>query len=134
MLGIYGFLAGLPAVALAATSPPSGALVVGSDGSYSTIQDAVNALDTSSTSEQIIFIQPGTYSEQVYIQEMSGPLSVYGYTDDEGSYSANQVTITAGHSQVSTTPRGHRARRTPLGCVAARPRTMPRSAADGLPY
>lgn len=82
------------------TTPPSGALVVGVDGSHSTVQDAVDALDTSSTSEQIIFIHPGTYAEQVYIQPLSGPLTVYGYTEDDGSYASNQVEITGSLSQV----------------------------------
>ena len=81
------------------TSAPSGALVVGEDGSYSTIQDAVNALDISTSSEQSIFINSGTYYEQVYVQELSGPLSIYGYTSDTGSYSANEAVISARGSQ-----------------------------------
>ena len=81
------------------TSAPSGALVVGGDGSYSTIQDAVDALDTSSSTEQSIFINPGTYNEQVYVQELSGPLSIYGYTSDTASYSANEAVISASGSQ-----------------------------------
>lgn len=81
------------------TSAPSGALEVGGSGSYSTIQDAVDALDTSTSSEQSIFINPGTYSEQVYIQALSGPLSIYGYTSDVDSYSSNEVVISASGSQ-----------------------------------
>jgi pectinesterase len=81
------------------TTAPSGALVVGGDGSYSTIQDAVDALDTSTSSEQSIFINPGTYNEQVYIQELSGPLSIYGYTSDTTSYSDNEAVISASGSQ-----------------------------------
>lgn len=81
------------------TTAPSGALIVGGNGSYSTIQDAVNALDTSTSSEQSIFINPGTYYEQVYVQELSGPLSIYGYTSDTESYSSNEVTISGSVSQ-----------------------------------
>jgi pectinesterase len=48
-------LAGL-ALATSRTTAPSGALTVGSSGTYSTIQKAVDALDTSTSSEQSIFI------------------------------------------------------------------------------
>ncbi|KAK4507423.1 hypothetical protein PRZ48_001158 [Zasmidium cellare] len=81
------------------TSPPSGALVVGSSGDYSTIQAAVDALSSSSSSEQSIFIEAGTYKEQVYVKKLSGPVTIYGYTEDTTSYSANKVTITYGLSQ-----------------------------------
>ncbi|KAB2569326.1 Pectinesterase [Lasiodiplodia hormozganensis] len=83
---------------LALSSPPSGALTVGSSGKYSTIQDAVDALSTSSSSEQVIFIYEGTYKEQVVIPQLSGALTVYGQSDS-ASYSGNTVTITAGKSQ-----------------------------------
>ena len=46
-------------------------------------------------SEQVIFIQPGTYNEQVYIPQLKGPLTIYGSTKDTTSYASNQVTITA---------------------------------------
>ncbi|KAF9025068.1 carbohydrate esterase family 8 protein [Hymenopellis radicata] len=72
--------------------PPDGALVVPDD--YDTIQDAVDALPDDG-SDQIIFINPGTYNEQVYI-DRDGPLIIYGYTEDTSSYSSNQVTISAG--------------------------------------
>ncbi|KAL1637774.1 hypothetical protein SLS56_000329 [Neofusicoccum ribis] len=85
--------------ALALTSPPSGALTVGSSGTYSTIQDAVDALSTSSSSAQTIFIYQGTYKEQVVIPQLSGKLTIYGYSEDETSYSGNTVTISAGKSQ-----------------------------------
>ncbi|KAL0259332.1 hypothetical protein SLS55_005068 [Diplodia seriata] len=89
----------IAAPALALSSPPSGALTVGSSGDYSTIQDAVDALSTSSSSEQVIFIYSGTYSEQVVIPALSGALTVYGQSDDETSYGSNTVTISAGKSQ-----------------------------------
>ena len=87
------------ALATRRTKAPAGALTVGSGGSYSTIQDAVDALDSSTSSEQSIFINPGTYNEQVYIQALSGPLTIYGYTTHIHHYSYNQVTISASGSQ-----------------------------------
>ncbi|EME40140.1 carbohydrate esterase family 8 protein [Dothistroma septosporum NZE10] len=75
------------------TSAPAGALIVGS-GHYATVQAAVDAL-TSTSTQQSIFIMPGTYEEQVTINRLSVPLTIYGYTADTSSYSSNQVTITA---------------------------------------
>ncbi|KAF2137758.1 carbohydrate esterase family 8 protein [Aplosporella prunicola CBS 121167] len=85
--------------ALAITSPPSGALTVGSNGTYKTIQEAVDALDTSTATEQSIFIYAGTYKEQVTLPKLKGGLKVYGYSKDDTTYAGNKVTITAGHSQ-----------------------------------
>ncbi len=59
-------------LAVSRTDPPDGALVV--PDVYDTIQDAVDALPDDG-SEQIIFINPGTYNEQVYI-DRDGPLIV----------------------------------------------------------
>jgi len=42
-----------------------------------------------------IFIFPGTYTEQVYVTR-TGPLTIYGYTNDTNSYEANEVTLQAG--------------------------------------
>ncbi|KAF1357014.1 carbohydrate esterase family 8 protein [Delphinella strobiligena] len=78
------------------TSPPSGALVVGSGKTYSKIQDAVNALSTSSSTAQSIFIESGTYSEQVTIPSLKSALTVYGYTTDTSAYGSNAVTISSG--------------------------------------
>ncbi|KAF2175141.1 carbohydrate esterase family 8 protein [Zopfia rhizophila CBS 207.26] len=90
------------ALAAGRTSPPAGALVVAkSGGQYSTIQAAVNALSTTSTAAQSIFIQPGTYDEQVYIPQRSAALTIYGYTEDTSTYEKNQVTITHGFSQAN---------------------------------
>ncbi|ROV87574.1 hypothetical protein VMCG_10596 [Cytospora schulzeri] len=86
-------------LATSRTSAPSGCITVGSDGSYSTIQSAVNSLSTSSTTAQCIFIEPGTYSEQVLVSSRKAQLTIYGYTSDTSSYSANQVTITGSLSQ-----------------------------------
>lgn len=97
-LAILSAFLSLTAKTLAAsrTTPPAGALVVGS-GNYATIQAAVNALKSTSQA-QIIFINPGTYNEQVTINKLSGPLTIYGYTQNTASYSSNVVTITSSHS------------------------------------
>ncbi|KAG6889856.1 hypothetical protein C0992_003835 [Termitomyces sp. T32_za158] len=80
------------------TSPPAGAKIVragsSSSGEYSSVSAAVASLPNDSSS-QSIFIYPGTYNEQVYITR-NGPLTIYGYTTNTMSYSANQVTIQAG--------------------------------------
>ncbi|CAN8105999.1 unnamed protein product [Discula destructiva] len=81
-------------LAASRTSAPSGCITAGSGGTYSTIQAAVNSLSTTSTTAQCIFIEPGTYKEQVLVSARSAQLTFYGYTSDTLSYSANQVTIT----------------------------------------
>jgi len=80
-------------LATARTTPPTGALTVGSSGKYSTIQKAVDALSTTSTTAQSIFIYSGTYSEQVTIPSLKSALTVYGYTEDTSSYTDNVVNI-----------------------------------------
>ncbi|KAJ5272529.1 hypothetical protein N7478_007654 [Penicillium angulare] len=74
------------------TSPPSGCLSVGSSGTYSTIGDALDALD-SSASSACIFVYSGTYAEQLKI-DFAGELTLYGETTDSGEYKDNTVTIT----------------------------------------
>ena len=83
----------------ARSSPPSGCLAVGGSGKYSTVQAAVNALSTSSTTAQCIFIYKGTYKEQVLIPALKSALTLYGETTNTASYSSNTVTITQGKSQ-----------------------------------
>ncbi|THU83649.1 pectinesterase [Dendrothele bispora CBS 962.96] len=82
-------------LAASRTSPPSGALVVRAgtttSGEFKTISAAVAALPNDSSS-QTIFIYPGTYTEQVYI-DRSGPLTIFGYTQDTTTYTANQVNL-----------------------------------------
>lgn len=83
-------------------SPPSGSLVVSknpSHGQYQTIQAAVNALSKTSTRSQRIFIEPGTYNEQVVIPALKGPLAVFGSTASTADYTHNTVTITHNLSQ-----------------------------------
>jgi pectinesterase len=70
-------------------------------GQYSSIQAAVDALSTTGTTAQAIFINPGTYTEQVYIPARKAALTIYGYTTDTSSYLSNQVTITYGLSQLN---------------------------------
>jgi pectinesterase len=88
-------------VALAASrkSAPKGALTVGKGQKFETVSNAVTALSNTTTAEQVIFIQPGTYAEQVFIPKLSGPLTVQGYTTDDSKYAKNQVTIVASESQ-----------------------------------
>lgn len=96
--GIFSTLASV-ALATSRTSAPAGALVVSksaSSGQYSTISEAVKALSSTSTSAQSIFIEAGTYSEQVYIPALKSELTVYGYTSDTATYSSNVVSVTAG--------------------------------------
>lgn len=70
-------------LAASRTTAPSGSIVVAkSGGDYSTISDAISALDTSSSETQTIFIEEGTYEEQVYIPELSGKLVIYGQTEE----------------------------------------------------
>ncbi|KAF8989553.1 carbohydrate esterase family 8 protein [Cyathus striatus] len=86
----------LSVLCISRTIPPSDALVVRQSntksGEYSTISKAVSALGTS-TSAKSIFVYPGVYKEQVYVN-YGGPLKIYGYTTDSSSYQNNQVTIT----------------------------------------
>lgn len=46
------------------------------------ISDAVDSLSTTTTSDQTIFIEEGTYDEQVYIPSLSGNLIIYGQTEE----------------------------------------------------
>lgn len=83
--------------ALALTSPPSGCLVVSkspTSGEYGTVQSAVNALSTTKTTSQCIFIYGGTYTEQVLVNSLAGPLTIYGSSENTDSYVDNVVTIT----------------------------------------
>ncbi|KPM40837.1 Pectinesterase [Neonectria ditissima] len=90
------------ALAVGRTTAPSGCLVVSksaSSGQYGTVQAAVNALSTTSTSAQCIFIDQGTYTEQVLVPTRKAQLSIYGYTADISGYAGNKVTITGKKSQ-----------------------------------
>ncbi|KAF2401161.1 pectin lyase-like protein, partial [Trichodelitschia bisporula] len=85
----------LLASVFAGPSPPPGALIVGKDGQYKSVQAAVNA----ATSGKTIFIHAGTYNEQVYIPPGKNGLTLIGSSSSPDSYSGNTVTITHGFSQ-----------------------------------
>jgi len=86
------------ALAASRTTPPSGAIVVRkgttTSGEFATLTAALNSLPNDSSSRSI-FIFPGTYAEQIDITR-SGPLTIYGYTNDTTTYTGNQAIITAG--------------------------------------
>ncbi|KAF2667791.1 pectin lyase-like protein [Microthyrium microscopicum] len=85
----------LASIVLAGSSPPIGALVVGPNAQYKTIQAAVDAAANGKT----IFIEAGTYKEQVFVNETKQGLTLMGATSTPESYSGNRVTITQGRSQ-----------------------------------
>ncbi|KAF5376573.1 hypothetical protein D9757_008268 [Collybiopsis confluens] len=97
-------------------TPPAGAVVVSktpSSGQFSTIQAAVNSLPNDS-SARTIFINAGTYSEQVSITR-PGQLTILGATSNTASQASNQVIIThsaslgtAGSDDLSGTLRVHK--------------------------
>ncbi|KAK6509688.1 hypothetical protein TWF481_004419 [Arthrobotrys musiformis] len=98
------------------TSPPSGSIVVAkSGGQYTDLQSAINSIPTSSTSQYTIFIQPGTYTGQVYIPNtIKAKITIYGYTTNDQDYNQNQVTLVnslgadvAGSNDASGTLRAH---------------------------
>ncbi|KAK4233635.1 carbohydrate esterase [Achaetomium macrosporum] len=100
LLSLAACVAAAPLEARAArTSPPAGCLAVGSSATYKTVQSAVNALNTSSSRAQCIFIYKGTYQEQVTIPALKSALTIYGETTDTSSFSANTVTIQQRKSQ-----------------------------------
>ncbi|KFA63859.1 hypothetical protein S40285_04479 [Stachybotrys chlorohalonatus IBT 40285] len=98
MKSVYTSLGLCASVAYAAsrTTAPAGCVTVSKSGTgnYTTIQSAVDA------DPPCIFIEPGTYHEQVLItQRTAVPFSIYGYTEDDTSFEGNQVTIVNGLSQ-----------------------------------
>ena len=83
-------------LAASRTSAPSGCVTVSQSGSgdFKTVQSAVDS------DPPCIFIEPGTYNEQVLIEQRSAsPFSIYGSTDDDTSFAANTVTLVYGLSQ-----------------------------------
>lgn len=94
------------------TVPPAGAVIVSSggsvNGSFSNITLALASMPTDGSC-QILFIYPGTYSEQVTVSR-SGKTIVMGYTTANvgQTYSGNQVTISYARGlSVSPLPTGH---------------------------
>ncbi|KAJ7077185.1 pectin lyase fold/virulence factor [Mycena epipterygia] len=88
------------ALAASRTTPPSGAIIVRAgtttSGEFATLTAALNSLPNDSSARSI-FIFPGTYTGQNDITR-SGPLTIFGYTTDTTTYTANQVIFTAGVS------------------------------------
>lgn len=87
------------ALAASRTSAPAGCITVGAGQTYKTVQSAVDSLSTTSSAAQCIFIEAGTYNEQVLVAARAAQLTIYGYTEDTTLYSANKVTITNDLSQ-----------------------------------
>ncbi|EUC65300.1 pectinesterase [Rhizoctonia solani AG-3 Rhs1AP] len=76
-----------------ASSPPSGAITVGSGGKYSTLSAALK--DTSRRVFvvcNVYFVYAGTYKEQVAISRAN--VKIYGQTSNALTYSSNQATFT----------------------------------------
>ncbi|KAL2888435.1 pectin lyase-like protein [Ceratocystis lukuohia] len=83
------------------TTPPTGAFIVSKTPientvTYSTIQEALNALPSSSKTTATVFIYPGSYYEQLTLNK-SGTTIFLGYSERPEDYSANTVTITFDH-------------------------------------
>ncbi|RGP70966.1 pectinesterase precursor [Fusarium sporotrichioides] len=87
------------ALAASRTTAPSGCITVKKGGQFGTIQSAVDSLSTTASGTQCIFIDQGTYNEQVLVPARSAQLTMYGYTTDTSGYAGNKVTITARKSQ-----------------------------------
>lgn len=90
------------ALAASRTSAPEGCITVSQSGSgdHSTVQAAVDSLDESATDVQCIFIESGTYEEQVLVSERAASqFNIYGYTEDDTSFAGNTVTIVYNLSQ-----------------------------------
>ncbi|KAL1891654.1 hypothetical protein Cpir12675_004874 [Ceratocystis pirilliformis] len=83
------------------TTPPTGAFIVSKTPientvTYSTIQEALNALPSSSKTTATVFIYPGSYYEQLTLNK-SGTTVFLGYSERPEDYSANTVTINFDH-------------------------------------
>lgn len=92
----------------ARASPERGTVVVDRSarpypGSFSTVQEGVNALNNTTTQPQNLFIFPGTYVEQVFIPRLKSNLTVQGYTCDYRGYEDNTATITFDLALINTT-------------------------------
>ncbi|KAJ7866690.1 carbohydrate esterase family 8 protein [Mycena leptocephala] len=83
------------------TVAPEGAVIVKASGAqtgeFQTIQAAVASLPAD-TSAQVIFVYPGTYTEQVHLTR-TGNLTIMGFTNDIKSYTANCVRLSFNLSQ-----------------------------------
>lgn len=93
--------------------PPEGAVVVSTDSSqnatFTSIAAALASLPQDSTN-QTVFIYPGTYNEQIPSVNRPGAVRIIGYTTSSPgqSYKGNQVTISFARGlSVSPLPSGH---------------------------
>ncbi|KAL5333689.1 pectin lyase fold/virulence factor [Aspergillus crustosus] len=86
--------------AISRTVPPAGAKIVSrSGGDYPSLQEAIDSIDPDSTETTTIFIQPGNYTGQTVIPAgYQGKIAIYGYTTDDQTFAANEVTLSAGAS------------------------------------
>ncbi|KAJ6529190.1 carbohydrate esterase family 8 protein [Mycena vulgaris] len=93
---------GRGAFAASRTTPPTSAVIVRGSGTLAgelkTIQAAVTS--PADTSAQVIFIFPGTYTEQVHITR-TGTVTLLGSTNNTASYTSNVVRISFGLSQAT---------------------------------
>ncbi|KAL0932503.1 pectinesterase [Colletotrichum truncatum] len=102
-LTLWAYIFGI-AHAVSRTTPPLGAKIVSKSGAfYSSLQQAIDSIDPASTDTTTIFIQPGNYTGQTVINSgFLGKISIYGYTNDDQTFAANEVVLSAGASSASS--------------------------------
>ncbi|CCO28817.1 Pectinesterase OS=Aspergillus aculeatus GN=pme1 PE=2 SV=1 [Rhizoctonia solani AG-1 IB] len=86
-LSLLASFLSLTASVLAASSPPAGAITVGSKGKYASLAAALK--DTSSNT---YFIYSGTYTGQTIVTRAN--IKIYGETNNAQAYGSNTVTFT----------------------------------------
>lgn len=93
---LMGLVYGVATVLAASrTQPPAGCVhVAESRGQYTSIQAAVNSFSTTAEGTQCIFVDQGTYKEQVYVRERRARLTIYGYTANDRSAAGNRANVT----------------------------------------
>ena len=95
------------------TVPPAGAIIVSIDGSHNATFTNITAALASlpnDTTNQTIFLYPGSYNEQVPSISRPGAVRILGYTagNPGQSYKDNTVTLTSSRGlSVSPLPAGH---------------------------
>ncbi|KIK64052.1 carbohydrate esterase family 8 protein [Collybiopsis luxurians FD-317 M1] len=103
LVSVLQFKKALAAGSSSRTSPPPGAIVVRQGttnaGEFGTINEALASIPDD-TSNQTLFLFPGSYLEQVHITR-TGAVTIYGYTTDTSSYVQNEATITFNASATS---------------------------------
>ncbi|KAF2851568.1 carbohydrate esterase family 8 protein [Plenodomus tracheiphilus IPT5] len=95
------------------TTPPPGAIIVSHDGahnaSFNTLTAALASLPSDSTN-QTVFMYPGSYNEQIPPINRPGAVRIIGYTAGSSgqTYKNNQVTVSHARGlSVSPLPVGH---------------------------